>query len=212
MIRRARLVVPVLALGLNACSGGDQAVAQRNEVFYEYQTFGADARNQFERAYPPLDKKATEATPDYIGVSVLQSKVRISRPSSWIIRAASNEPGKRYIQYVSPNEYVVSLIERNELSNAPWHDVLARYENDLKEGHAELVDPAVPMATWNGQGRAYLVRRKVYGAKAAFVSVSREYLIRGDRDVILVQIVHPSAGLRPVSAELSRVIETLQVR
>jgi len=187
-------------------------VAQRNQVFYESEMFGAALRNEFEVPYPPLDREAVGATPQYTGVAVLRTRVRISRPTSWIIRAASNEPGRRYIQYVSPNEYMVSIYERSELPNAPWHDVLGRYEKDLQENKAEIVGSAVPMATWNGQGRAYLVRRKVPGAKGPFVGVSREYLVRADQRVVLVQIVHPEVGLAPVVPELSRVIETLDLQ
>lgn len=201
----------LLGLTVSACSGGDPGVAQRNQVFYETEMFGAALQNEFETPYPPLDKKAATETPEYTGVTVLHGKVHLSRPTSWLIRSASNQGGRRYIQYVSPNEYMVSLYERAELPNAPWHDVIGRYEKDLKESRAEIVAAAVPMATWNGQGRAYLVRRRVPGAKGPFLGVSREYLVRADNRVILVQIVHPSSGVAPVVPELSRVIETLEL-
>jgi hypothetical protein len=173
--------------------------------------FGA-GQHEYEVPYPPLDHKPTADTPQYIGVAVLQANVRISKPSAWIIRAASNRPGSRYIQYVSPHAYVVSLYERSELPNAPWHDVLARYEKQLRDTRAEIVVGAVPMAIANGQGRAFVVRRKVPGAKAPFIGVSREYLVRGDDRVVLVQIVHPTVGIAPMAKELSRVLQTLELR
>jgi hypothetical protein len=209
----ARNVIPFLvaATGICACATGDPAVAQRNRVFYAWDSVGSRSQNEHERRYPPLDHKAQGTAPEYIGVEVLDGAVRLSRPENWVIRAASHAPGGRYVQYVSTSGYVFSVYERNELPDALWPDVQARYEKDLEDSKAELVDKAVPIATWNTQARAYLVRRRVPAAKTPFVNLSREYLARARHRIVLVQVVHPNSGLGPVSHELSRVIETLQL-
>jgi len=206
------LVAAVVAVGVSGCGGGDQGVALKNAVFYDYTTIGTDLRSQFETPYPPLDLAKKDPNPEYTGVEVLHGKVRLSRPSNWIVRAASDRPGERYIQYLSPREYVFSVYERRELPNALWADVVARYEESLKKNNAEILHKGVPIATWNGQGRAYLVRRRVPAAKTRFINVSREFLIRGEDRLVLVQIIHPTSGVEPISVELKRVIDTLELR
>jgi hypothetical protein len=206
-----RAMILFLSLAAGACTTGDPVVAQRNAVFYAWDTTGARSRTEHERPYPPLDLKQA-AGPSFTGVEVLEGAVRLSRPDNWVVRAASSAPGARYIQYVSPNEYVFSVYERNESPDALWPEVLARYEKDLGDAKAQIVHKAVPIATWNAQGRAYLVSRKVPAAKGPFVNFSREYLARAQRRVVLVQVVHPTSGLEPLSKELSRVMETLQVQ
>ncbi len=202
----------MVAVGVSGCGGGDQGVALKNPVFYDYTTIGGDLRTQFETPYPPLDLAKKEPNPEYTGVEVLRGKVRLSRPSNWIVRAASDRPGERYIQYLSPREYVFSVYERRELSNALWADVVTRYEDSLKKNKAEILHKGVPIATWNGQGRAYLVRRRVPAAKTPFINVSREFLIRGEDRLVLVQIIHPTSGVEPIGDELKRVIDTLELR
>ena len=184
-------------------------MAVRNPVFYDYASIGGDLASQFETPYPPLDLEEREPNPEYRGVEILDRRVRISRPTNWIVRAASNRPGSRYIQYLSPREYIVGVYERQELPDARWSDVIARYEKALEANHAELVQRSVPMATFNGQGRAFLVRRRIPAAKTPFVNDSREYLIRGDNRVVLVQIVLPMDGQAAVGMELRRLVDTL---
>ncbi len=202
----------VVVFSVSACGGGDAGVAVRNPVFYDNTTIGGDLGSRFETPYPPLDLAEREPNPPYQGVEILDRKVRISRPSNWIVRAASGLPGDRYIQYLSPREYIFSVYERNELPNATWADVIARYEENLKANKAEIIHQAVPMATFNGQGRSYLVRRRIPAAKSPFINVSREYLIRADTRIVLVQIIHPVDGVEPISSELERVINTLELR
>ena len=199
-------------MGLCACGGGDQGIARKNPVFYDYTTIGTDLGKQFESPYPPLDLAQHAPNPEYRGVEVLNGKVRLSRPTNWIVRAASNRPGERYIQYLSPREYMFSVYERRELPTALWADVIARYEENLKKNKAEIIHKGVPIATWNGQGRSYLVRRRVPAAKSPFVNESREYLIRADNRLVLVQIVHPTSGVEPIGQELRRVIETFELK
>ena len=212
MLRRTLLLGSILAFAAGGCRGGDTGIAQGNRVFYAYETVGADLGTEFERAYPPLDLQAGQGRPQYKGVEVLNGKLRISRPVDWVIRSASNRPGSRFVQYLSPREYVVGVYERQELSNALWSDVIARYEKSLQDNKAEIVHQGVPIATWNGQGREYLVRRRVPGAKGSYLNISREFLVRGEHRILLVQIVHPPSGIELVTGELERVMTTLELR
>jgi len=209
---RLLLSLVVTAISLSACGGGDLAVAHQNPVFYDNSTIGGDLGSRFEVHYPPLDLAAKGALPSYRGVEVLDRNVRFSRPSNWLVRAASDRAGERFIQYLSPNEYLFGIYERQELPNARWADVLARYEKGLKANRAEIVHSGVPMATFNGQGRAYLIRRRIPAAKTPYINMSREYLIRAEHRIVLVQIIHPVDGLAPISAELRRAMDTLALQ
>ena len=128
-----------------------------------------------------------------------------------MIRSASNAAGRRYVQYLSPNEYVFSIYERQELPEALWGDVVARYEQDVVETGAKIEGAGVPMATWTGQGRAFVVHRKIAAAKGPYESVSREYLIRNEHQVVLVQIVRSSSGVESIAPELMRVLDTMEL-
>ena len=183
-------------------------MALRNPVFYDHATIGADLASQFEKRFPKLDLEERDPNPAYLGVEVLDGKVRVSRPSNWKVRAASDRPGVRHIQYLSPRGYIFGVYERQELPDALWSDVIARYEESLKANRAEVLQAAVPMATANAQGRAFLVRRRVPAAKTPFVNESREYLIRGERGIMHVQIVLPPDGPAGISMEMRRVIDT----
>ncbi|MFW5740607.1 MAG: hypothetical protein ACOC1F_09610 [Myxococcota bacterium] len=212
MATRVFSVGALVVLGVCACGGGDQNIARKNAVFYDHTTIGADLQARFETPYPPLDLEKKEPNPQYKGVEVLEGKVKLSRPANWTIRAASNRPGERYIQYLSPREYIFSVYERRELPNALWSDVISRYEASLEDNKAEILHKGVPIATFDAQGRAYSVRRRVPAAKSPFINASREYLIRGNDRVVLVQIVHPPVGMEPIEGELRRVIDTMMVR
>jgi hypothetical protein len=209
-----RVLAFVLLLGaaanVTACSQGPETLAFKNHVFYQYDNAAAKAR-PFEEPYPPLDLAVQAPNPEYIGVSVLGADIHLSRPRNWVIRGASNQAEQRYIQYVSPNEYVFSIYERVDSPEDPWRDVMARYEDSVKADGAELLGSRIPVSTWNAQGRAYVVRRSVRAARAPFVSVSREFLARSSHRIVLVQIVHQTGTLEPVSDELLRVIETLEI-
>jgi hypothetical protein len=209
--RRVRRVVLALVMGMLGCGGGIPSVAEQNRTFYAYDSASKDLVDLFEQPYPPLDKKAAPPSPEYRGVSVLNGRVHVSRPTEWLLRKASNEPGKRYVQYVSPKEYVFAVYEWPDHADAPWREVIARYEKAAKDSHAELVESRVPMATYNAQARAYVVRRRVPAAKEPYVNTSLELLARSDNRVVLVQIVHQGESLAPLSDDLLRVIDTLIV-
>jgi len=206
----ASVVVTGAAASLTACSRGPESIAFKNAVFYQRDEPSANAQ-PFEERFPELDLGAQAPNPEYVGVSVIGSKIHLSRPKNWVIRAASNRAEQRYIEYVSPNEYVFAIYERVDSPEDPWRDVMARYEEGVKADGAELLGARVPMSTWNAQGRAYVVRREVRAARAPFISVSREFLARSDHRIVLVQILHQTGTLEPVSDELLRVLETMVI-
>ncbi|MGH7294802.1 MAG: hypothetical protein ACRELB_07715, partial [Polyangiaceae bacterium] len=99
-------------LALCGCGGGPEHVAFENRVFYQYDTLNpVQAAKSLEAHYPPLDKTESPPLPEYVGVGVLGDVVHLSRPRDWVIRAGSLEPEHRYIEYVSPNEYMVAVYE-----------------------------------------------------------------------------------------------------
>ncbi len=200
------------ALGASGCSSGPAPIAYENRVFYNYGFGGgpADAA-AFEKPYPPLDLAEKAPNPEYIGVCVVGGYVCISRPRNWVIRAANNQPGSRFIEYVSPNEYIFAIYERRDPPDELWRDVLDRYEEDAKKAGAELLGSRIPVATWNAQGRAYVVKRPVAAAKQPFINMSRELLLRNESRVVLIQIVHQGSSIAPVSDELYRTVQTLRV-
>ncbi|MDB4939208.1 MAG: uncharacterized protein JWP87_6180 [Labilithrix sp.] len=206
---RQSIIAVLAGLGVSSCGGGVASVAERNKTFYAYDTASSDLIELFEQPYPPLDLRAEPPQLPYRGVSVLNGHVHVSRPTEWILRKASNEPGQRYVQYVSPKEYVFAVYEWPDHPDAPWREVIARYEDNAKASHAELLEQRIPMATWNTQARAYVVRRRVAGAKAPYVNMSVELLARSDRRIVLVQIVHQGETVAELTGELLRVIDTL---
>jgi hypothetical protein len=200
------------ACSLCACGGAPEKVAFQNKVFYQYDQLNpAQAAKTLEGHYPPLDKGETPPLPEYMGVSVLGDAVHISRPRDWVIRAGSVEPEHRYIEYVSPNEYMVAVYELVESPLDVWLEVMGRYEEQAKKSGADLLGQRIPMATHNAQGRGYFVRRPVAAAKGPLLNYSNEYLLRGEHRIVLLQIVHHEETLAPMDAELRRVVETLEV-
>jgi hypothetical protein len=211
-----RSLLPVV-FGLAAASsagcggGGPPPNALENKTFYQYDDLVATGGNASERPYPPLDQKARPGLPEYIGVSVLGGTVHLSRPSNWRIRRLSMTRERRFIEYVSPNEYIFAIYERLDSPIDPWRDVMQRYEEDAKASGAALVGSRVPVATGNSQGREYVVLRKIRGQKGPYTNLSREVLLRSDHRVDLVEIVHQGATLAGVSDEMLRVMETLEL-
>jgi hypothetical protein len=211
----ARLVLGTTLLAcaaaLSGCAHGPEPVALQNKVFYQYDANNASQAKELESAYPSLDKADQPPLPRYVGVSVLGDAVRLSRPRDWVIRAGSMQAEHRYIEYVSPNEYMVTVYELVESPLDPWTGILARYEEEGSKSGADFVGKHIPMATWNAQGRGYVVRRAVPAAKAPLVNYANEYILRSDRRLVLLQIVHHDENIAPLQDELRRVVETFQV-
>jgi len=208
-MRAVGLLTAAAAFSITAggCAGSPEPVAFQNQVFYAKSAVSPKTGlAQFEEPYPPLDER-----PAHVGVKVLGGTVRLSRPRDWVIRSASNTPQQRYIEYVSPDQYVVAIYERLESPRDPWRVVMQRYEEDVQRSGGVLLGKAVPVATWSNQGRAYLVQRAVSAPKAPLESYTREYLLRSDKRIVLLQIVHPGKSIEPLSVELLHPLDTLQV-
>ncbi|HEU4538202.1 MAG TPA: hypothetical protein VFS00_28970 [Polyangiaceae bacterium] len=199
------------ALSAAGC-GGAVEVAERNRTFYTYERSAEDAAGkEFEVPYPPLDAAAPAPALTYRGYAVLNRRVRLSRPADWVLRGASDEPGRRYVQYVSPRACLVSIYERPDVLDATWPAVLDRYEGEAREAKAELLAKRIPVASFGSQGRAFVVKRRVPGSRGAYENLSHEIVARGERRVVLVQIVPQGGDLAPALDELQRVLETLEV-
>ena len=212
-----RLLASFVPLGLFAlaclgCASGPPKSALENRTFYAYDDAPTSSgRNPFESPFPALDAKAKTGTGAYVGVSILGGTVRLSRPTGWKIRRASLAEGRRYVEYVSPEEYLFAVYERDDRPGDAWSDVLGRYEEDAKAKGAELLGSRIPVATWNTQGREYVVKRTVRGQRAPYSNLSREFLLRGENRVDLVEIVHQGETPASITPELLRVMETLEV-
>jgi hypothetical protein len=205
-----RSSVAGLCLGIAGCGGGEAQVAERNRTFYAYDSASKELADLFEQAYPPLDKANDKPeVMAFKGVTVLSQHVHLSRPVDWVMRRASNEPGQRFVQYVSPKEYVFSVYEWPDHADAPWREVIARYEDAVRAQKAEILDKRMPMATHNAQVRGYVIRRRVPAAKQAFENTSLELLARSDKRVVLVQVVHQGDSATALEGDLLRVINTL---
>jgi hypothetical protein len=206
------LVSFVTALCAAGCASTPEHVAFENKVFYQYDTLNpAVAAKALEAPYPPLDKQEAPPLPQYVGISLMGGAVHISRPRDWVIRAGSTNSEHRWVEYVSPNEYMVSIYETVESPSERWFEVMTRYEDQAKKNGAELLGQRVPMATANAQGRGYLVRRAVAAAKGPMINYANEYLLRSDHRILLLQIVRHDQKLAPMDGELRRVVETLEV-
>jgi hypothetical protein len=210
--RASLLVVAVLGFAAGGCSSSPPADAFQNKVFYQYDSLGngVDAR-ALETHYPPLDLGPTAPLPEYIGIGLMGGAIHMSRPRNWVIRAASGRAEHRFVEYVSPREYLVTIYELVDSPVDPWLDIMTRYEEQAGKAGADLLSQRVPMATWNAQGRGYVVRRPVAASKAPLVNYAHEYLIRSDRRIVLVQIVHHDENLEELETELRRVVDTLEV-
>jgi hypothetical protein len=203
--------MPLFVGLLSVACGGASETAAKNRTFYDWTTGGGASAAEFEKRYPPLDQAPVEPLPEYVGVTVVRDGVHLSRPRNWLIREANGDPGRSYIQYVSPKAYIFALYERTDAPTDLWRDVMGRYEDDLKSAGVKATGQRVPIASFLGQGRAYAVERKVEAAKKPLVSHSREILMRGEHRIVLVQVVHEGENLAGIDQELMRVLMTLEV-
>lgn len=198
-------------LAVSACGGAGEPPVRRT-VFDPTAANVApvdvtsNAVSDLETAYPPLDRAETPGGVPWVGVTVVRGGVRLSRPTRWTIRDAGVDPGHAYIQYVSPNAYSFAIYERSDAPTDLWRDVEQRYEDDVAAAGAKVVGKRVPVATATNQGRAYTIERKT-----PLASRSREFLVRSDHRVVLVQIVSQDEDLSRLSAEILEVMSHLEV-
>lgn len=214
-------VALVAALG-TACGGSadagprktvfDPGAAGTNAVLVENGTGDNAPAEQLERPYHPLDREAVAGQSRWIGVEILHDAVRFSRPSRWMIHDAALDPGRTYLQYISPTgAYSFAVYERTDSAGDSWKDVMQRYEADVVAAGAKATGQRIPMATDTCQGRAYTVVRKIEAGKLALASKSREILLRGKHHIVLVQVVAQDNGIDRLSAELLEVIRHIEV-
>ncbi|HMA97551.1 MAG TPA: hypothetical protein VKP30_32930 [Polyangiaceae bacterium] len=199
----------LLTLLLPACASGPDPSAFKNKTFYEYgsgQQEGQVSRDAFEKPYPPLNIEEK-----FVGVQVLTGIVRFSRPNNWVIRRASIMPGQRFIEYVSPSQVMMTIYERIESPLDVWRDVMGRYEQELEQDGGKIIGKPVPFATFNAQGREYVIERGVVAPKAPFINRSREILLRSDHRIVLLQIVHQGDNPAHISDEIVPVLSSMQV-
>jgi hypothetical protein len=196
---------------LLACAPNAKLGASENRTFYQSDDMPTAGGSIFERPYPPLDQKVQGTLPEYTGVTVLGGTVRLSRPVNWKIRRASLVAGKRFIEYVSPNEYLFAIYERTDSPGDCWGDALTRYEEDVKAKGGEIVASKIPVATYSAQGREYIVKRTVKGQRAPYSNLSSEIILQGKHTVDLVEIVHQGESIGPIGGELLHVMETMDL-
>jgi hypothetical protein len=196
-----------LALGL-ACAS--PAPAAPNRTFYDWSLGDRRAR-EFETPRKALDWPKDQADPDFIGVDVLRGAVRFSRPKTWLMRNASNEPSAAYVQYVSPNAYSFVIYQRPYSPGQPWSELCSSYEAEVKATGSRILGKGIPIATSRGQGRAYSIETTLKTSTGPLLSRSREMLLRGGRRAVLVQVVHQEESLADDDLELLRAIGTLEV-
>jgi len=205
LVSLASLALFVPAVG---CKGGPPPAAAENHTFYQYDDQPGGTTSAFETPYPSLDYK--DGNVEYIGVSILGGTVHFSRPKNWIIRRASLTAQKRFIEYVSPHQYIFSVYERLDFPSDTWTEVLTRYEEDAKTSGAEVIAGRVPVASLSAQGREYVIKRNVKASKAPYTNYSRELIMRSSNRYELVEIVHQGESVAPVVRELLRVVDTFQ--
>jgi hypothetical protein len=223
-VRSLALASLALAAALaSGCGGGSSDAARKtvfdpgaantnNAVLVENTPGNGEPPSGLERPYHPLDREAVAGQAHWIGVSILHDGVRFSRPSRWLIHDAALDPGRTYLQYISPTgAYSFAFYERTDSAGDAWKDVMQRYENDVVAAGAKMTGQRVPMATDTNQGRAYTVVRKIDAGKLALASKSREILLRGPHHIVLVQVVAQDDGIDRLGSELLEVLRHIEV-
>ncbi len=183
---------PLFALGLVAVSGcgGAPSAPRTDEVFYLHGGGVIDKNKSWEVYFPRFDREKTLNLPRYVGVGVLDGDVRLSRPIDWTLRDADYTAERRFISYQSPRQFTFSVLERVDPQQDTWAQVLRRYESETRAQGSKVLASRQPIGTANSQGRAYLLKTSVKGKPTAFEAYATEILVRNDKRVLLVQVVH----------------------
>lgn len=203
-------ILGVLCLASSACSSRPAPVAYDNRVFYEYDAAGGQDLGQLLEA-PVAELDGELAQQPFIGVEILGGVARYSRPADWVIRRGSVRPEARFIEYVSPRQVVISVYERLESPRDTWTSILGRYESETEKQGGTLLGKGVPLATYDSQARAYDVRRGIPAGSEPFVSYSREYVVRSDHRIVLVQIVRPRDDFGEAAPQLRKFVQSIRV-
>ena len=202
----ALVIALVITLGESACG-----VPKGAETHTFFQNDEDLAVGRVELPFPPLDRPAEATRGAYIGVAVFGGAVRFSRPATWRIRRASTVKEHRYVEYVSPNEYLFAIYARSDDPGTSWTQVLLQYEGDAKTRAVEFVGKDIPTAGYDTQGREYVLKRKIKGQRAPYENTSREFIFRGKHAFALVELVHQGQSDASIEAEVLRVVESFSV-
>jgi hypothetical protein len=209
LVRASTAVAALLALPLLAC-GGAPSAPKTDEVFYLHGGGVIDKNKSWEVYFPKLDRNKTTQLPRFVGVGVLDGDVRFSRPIDWSLRDADSTPERRFIAYQSPRQFTFSILERVDPEGDPWPEVLRRYEQETRAEGAKILASRLPTATANGQGRAYVLRSSVKGKPTNFDAFSTEILVRSERRILLVQVVHRES-IDTIADEVATAVSSLLV-
>lgn len=197
-------------LVITACGGGSPNRTVFDPNGAKVTPVDVATSSDLEHAYPALDSPDVPGSKGWMGVSVLRDRVRFARPRQWAVRDASLEPGHSYIRYVSPSAYSFAIYERTDGAGEAWRDIFQRYEGDVAASGAKIIGQHIPVVTAGNQGRGYMIERRIE-AKPPIVSRSREILVRGERRVVLVQIVTDEESLSRIAGELLDILDHLEV-
>jgi len=183
---------PLAILGVLVTSGcgGAPTAPRSDETFYLHGGGVIDKNKSWEVYFPPFDREKNLNLPRYVGVGVLGGDVRFSRPIDWTLRDADYSPERRFISYQSPRQFTFAILERVDPEQDTWAEVLRRYETETRAQGAKVLAARQPIGTGNSQGRAYLLKTVVNGKPAPFNAFSTEILVRNDKRVLLVQVLH----------------------
>lgn len=212
MQNRRTLLLAALALGAAlpaAGCGGSPTAPSRDEVFYLHGGGVIDKNRSWEVYFPPLDQPKSARMERIVGVGVLDGDVRLGRPVDWALRDADYTPGRRFISYQSPRQFLFTIYERVDHPRDTWTEVLRRYEQDVEDQGSTILSARMPTGTANAQGRTYLLKTRVVD-KPDREGLTHEILVRSDRRVLLVQIVHED-NLEPIADEVVHVIRSMTV-
>jgi len=202
-------IAAVSAASAVAGCGGSPSAPKGDEVFYLHGGGVIDKNRSWEVYYPKLDREASPRVPRMVGIAVLDGDVRFARPVDWTVRDADYTAEKRYISYQSPRQFTFSIFERVDPDRDTWTDVQRRYEEELKAQNAKVIASRIPVGAANAQGRSYVVE-SVIKSRPDFQGRSTEILLRSDKRVLLIQVVH--AGTEEVfSDEVAAAISTMVV-
>jgi hypothetical protein len=106
-------------------------------------------------------------------------------------------------------QFTFSIYERVDPDRDTWTEVQKRYEAELKAQGAKVVASRIPIGTANAQGRSYMLQSTIR-SRPDFKGAATEILVRSDKRILLVQIVHPG-NLEPLADEVAAAISTMVV-